>query len=241
MKKGSKKRRQEQDMQLEFRFDGKRRGGKRKGAGRKKSDNSGVSHCKRDAVKKGLPIHVTMKLQDGLPELRKKDNYNILIAVFIQAQKESFRIVHFSVQDNHIHLLVEADDTEALTRGMIGLTVRISKNLNREWGRSGSVFADRYHSRVLHTPTEVRNVLLYVLNNIRHHIEGPLPGRLDPRSSAAVFDGWKEVEAYEIGPGDPVVAAHGWLLTKGWRRAGGAWSILAVPGRQQPQRRRRSG
>jgi hypothetical protein len=65
MKKGSKKRHQEQDEQLEFRFDGKRRGGKRKGAGRKKSDNSGVSHCKRDAVKKGLPIHVTISPYGG--------------------------------------------------------------------------------------------------------------------------------------------------------------------------------
>jgi REP element-mobilizing transposase RayT len=241
MTKGSKKRRQEQGVQLELRFDRKRRGGKRKGAGRKKSDNSGVSHGKRDAVKKGLPIHVTMKLQNGLPGLREKASYDILIEVFAQAQKESFRIVHFSVQGDHIHLLVETDDTEALTRGMIGLTVRISKNLNREWRRSGSVFADRYHSRVLRTPTEVRNVLLYVLNNIRHHVEGPLLARLDPRSSAPVFDGWKEVEAYEIGPGDPVVAARGWLLTKGWRRAGGAWSIFAVPGRKQPRRRRRSG
>jgi REP element-mobilizing transposase RayT len=238
MKEGIKKRRREQDMQLGFRFDGKRRGGKRKGAGRKKSDNSGVSHGKRDVVKKGLPIHVTMRLQDGLPQLREKESYDTLIEVFAKAQKGSFRIVHFSVQGNHIHLLVEADDTESLTRGMIGMTVRISKNLNREWGRSGSVFADRYHSRVLRTPTEVRNVLLYVLNNIRHHVEGPLPGRPDPRSSAAVFDGWREVEAYEIGPGDPVVAARGWLLTKGWRRAGGAWSIFAVPG---GKRRRRSG
>ncbi|HKO91462.1 MAG TPA: hypothetical protein VJU61_09940, partial [Polyangiaceae bacterium] len=73
------------------------------------------------------------------------------------------RIVHYSIQSNHVHLLVEADDRRALTAGLRGLFVRIAGALNRLWQRRGGVFADRFHERELRTPREVRNSLLYVL------------------------------------------------------------------------------
>ncbi len=99
-----------------------------------------------------------------------------------------FQVVHHSIQTNHLHLIVEADDRSSLTAGMRGLLVRIARALNRLWKRSGTVFADRFHEHELRKPREVRNALVYVLQNLRKHgiaLSGP-----DPLSSGPEFDGW---------------------------------------------------
>jgi REP element-mobilizing transposase RayT len=121
-------------------------------------------------------------------------------------ERFGFRLTEFSVQSNHLHLMVEAEDTRALSRGMQGLAIRCARTLNRLWQRRGAVFSDRYHAHVLRTPTEVRRALRYVLENARRHgvaLVGP-----DPCSSAA--RGLRGPVA--------VVAARSWLQRLGWRR-----------------------
>jgi len=114
--------------------------------------------------------------------------------------------------------------SDALSRALQGLCVRIARGLNAVLGRCGAVFADRHHFRLLKTPREVRNALLYVLQNARRHTQRD-PDRIldptwvDPRSSARWFDGWRDLEPED--GGDRVVApAQSWLLTTGWRRHG---------------------
>jgi REP element-mobilizing transposase RayT len=80
-----------------------------------------------------------------------------------------FRLNHYSVQGNHVHLIVEAEDARALARGIQGLAIRIAKKLNRVMNRKGTVFADRYHAHILRTPSEVRRALDYVLFNFHKH------------------------------------------------------------------------
>lgn len=128
-----------------------------------------------------------------------------------------FRLVHYSVQSNHLHLIAEAEGREALMRGLQGLGVRIAKRMNRALDRSGSVLVDRYHVRVLETPNEVRMALRYVINNaLRHGVACRLP---DPCSSGHVFDGWRD-HSPRPGARAPVCEARAWLLRKGWRRRG---------------------
>jgi hypothetical protein len=133
-----------------------------------------------------------------------------------------FRVVHFSLLGDHLHLIVEADDKVALSAGMQGLTVRVAKALNRMMGRRGAVFADRYHAHVLRTPAEVRNALADVLLNHQSHMlrigARAQGGRTDRYSSAATFDGWSD----GIEPEAPTVTApaRSWLLRAGWRRRG---------------------
>lgn len=75
----------------------------------------------------------------------------------------------FSIQANHIHLIVEARNRFALSRAMKGFSVRIAKRLNRAYGRRGQVFSDRFHAHVLRTPREVRHAVRYVMENSRIH------------------------------------------------------------------------
>jgi hypothetical protein len=91
------------------------------------------------------------------------------------------------VQSNHLHLLVEAESREALSRGVQGLAVRLARAVNRTLVRCGRVFAGRYHRRDLATPREVRHALVYVLVNHRKH--GLRPEAIDSCSSGPWFTG----------------------------------------------------
>ena len=124
----------------------------------------------------------------------------------------------------HLHLVVEADGREALARGVGGLAVRIAKALNRLWGRGGELWRDRYHARVLRTPTEVYRAIRYVFTNARHHGFLVPSGAPDPCSSARFFGGWKNYVCAAADPlVRPVVDAATWLLRVGWSKAGELW------------------
>lgn len=84
-----------------------------------------------------------------------------------------FALVHFSVQRDHLHLIAEAHDRRALSRGLQGLSIRVARAVNRQVERKGRLFADRYHARALTTPRAVRFALRYVLLNARKHTRGP--------------------------------------------------------------------
>jgi len=151
------------------------------------------------------------------------------------------------VQEDHIHLLVEATTPQALSQGMRGLALRLALAINRLIFRRGPVFADRWHGRVLTRPREVRNALVYVLANFRKH-RGAGCGEApdwDVFSSAPYFHGFREFAGEAprsfidnavpraLAPPDesPVLAASTWLLREGWRRHG----LISV--NEEPQRR----
>jgi REP element-mobilizing transposase RayT len=181
-----------------------------------------VSHAARASFTPAQPLHVTVRLAAGLPGLRKKPEWDVLKRCFrAMLDRAGFRLCHYSVLNNHLHLLVEADDPKALARGMQSLLTRIAKRLNSLWSRTGRVFADRFHSHVLRTATEVRHALLYVLNNARRHGVALL-GLLDRFASGGWFDGWLPSANVAAWPEDDrLVSKPGsWYLKGGWRRQG---------------------
>jgi putative transposase len=172
-------------------------------------------------VRADRPLHVTLRLLAGLPVLRRRVAFKAVRTAIRGAHRERFAVVHFCVMTNHVHLIVEAQDEDALARGMQGLKISIAKRLNHLWRRRGAVFSERYHSRELSTPMQTRNTLLYVLSNARKHAAQrgvKLPARwVDPFSSARQFDGWRQSVRLEPGVVAPPAC---WLLRIGWRRRG---------------------
>jgi len=180
---------------------------------------------------------VTLRVLPHVWNLRARRCFNPIWRCLLAGKDRfGFRAVEFSVLRDHIHLIVEAEDERALSRGMQGLMIRIAKALNRVMKRRGKVFADRYHARVLLTPLEVKNAMVYVLHNAWRHRDEPVfraatrSGRrskaladvkVDECSSAAFFDWWRAKRSHGPPPSGadyPVVAPRGWLLRTGWRR-----------------------
>jgi len=192
---------------------GRRKRKRRRGdAGRRKLRK--VPHRKRPALSARHPVLVTWRVLPHVWNLRSRRCFGPISECFLRGRDRfGFRLVHFSVQGNHLHLVVEADDEKALARGMQGLGVRIAKALNRVMGRKGTVLADHYHANILRSPTQVANALAYVLMNfLRHFPERARAYADDPRDRFS--SAWREP-----GTGPPVVPARTWLLCVGWQRS----------------------
>ncbi len=183
-------------------------------------------------------MHVVLRAIALIGSLRKRDIYQaIRWATIAAAKHEGFRIVHLSVQRTHVHLLVEAANKKALSRGMQAFQISAAKLINaaiskkRDERRRGTVFPDRYHQEIITTPRQARNALAYVLNNWRKHREDRgQPEKtwlVDPFSTGVLFNGWKELAGRDVmwkwrDTYEPMIVwlPKTWLLSEGWRRYG---------------------
>jgi len=177
-----------------------------------------VAHRARPLHAAAHPVHATLRTTRAFRCLRAGRVFPAVRRALAVASYEGFRIIHFSVQDDHLHLLVEAENRAHLSSGLRGLAIRIARAVNRVLGRKGPVWGDRYHARALTTPREVRHGLIYVLMNRNKH--DPRTTGLDPCSSARWFEGWREPPVSEPEGSAPVVRPRTWLAAVGWRRYG---------------------
>lgn len=169
-----------------------------------------MPHTARPRVSRHKPHHVTVRVTRGTWNLRSQRCFAPIRCALERASKRSgFRVVQFSVQHNHMHLIVEADGRGAMSNGLRRLLSRIARDLNTLMRAHGARFDDRYHEHILATPTETSNALRYVLGNRAEHLTRwgrPVDrSAVDPFSSLAVR---------------VVVAPESWLLKEGWTRAG---------------------
>jgi putative transposase len=218
----------------------KKRGGKRRGAGRPaKGHRSGSPHVERPYLSRHNPVHVTLRVVGAVGNLRRRCVYRaIREATITTARRDDFRIVHLSIQRTHVHLLVEAEHKKALAAGMQGFQISAAKHLNAEISkdrpgprRRGTVFPDRYHAVIITSPRQARHAIGYVLGNWRRHEEDqrePMSKwTIDWFSSAIHFPGWAEYGDEPFlwrGPAtyDPLLVyqPRTWLLRVGWTKAG---------------------
>jgi REP element-mobilizing transposase RayT len=172
-------------------------------------EGPGVPHTTRPEFAARYPLHVTLRVRPGVGHLRAQRQARVIL-VSLRACQEQFgvRVVHFSIQGTHLHLLLEAQGARALSRAMQSISMRIAKGLNACVQRRGAVFVDRYHAVILRNPRQVANARRYVLENHRHHTREWLPDHWrDPLSTARAL----------------LASPATWLLREGWR--------LAVPDR----------
>ena len=233
-------------------------GGKRAGAGRKpKGQRAGSPHKPRPELKPYFPVHVVMRVHHELGSLRKRSMYKALReATITVAQRELvehvkgvFRIIHVSIQQTHVHMLVEAAHKEALSSGMQSFQISAAKHLNAavsikrvargEPRRRGTVFPDRFHQEIITSPRQARHALAYVLNNWRKHREDASgltrQWNVDAFSTGMLFPGWKEREGEPLlwrwrDTYEPLIVylPSTWLLQHGWKKHG------AIPFRYVP-------
>lgn len=219
---------------------------------KKESERKLIAHRERALHRKWDPVHVTLRVKRHLPSLRTQQLEKIVKLALLAQRKElaarhreavaqrekrgeggahdegsekgpqHFQVVHFTIQNDHLHLIVEAPTKGALAGGVMGLEIRIARRINKELGRKGRFWADRYHRRDLRAKRDMRNVLRYVLlNTQKHH---PVIGDrcfADPHSSAATFDGFaRSPLVFDDRQRWPRVDPRTWLLGVGWREHG---------------------
>jgi REP element-mobilizing transposase RayT len=206
---------------------GRGRGGRRPGAGRPRGRKT-VPHDTRPVHVARYPLHATLRVLAGTASIASEWLMKLVRPAIAASHKPGFRVVEFNVLSNHIHLVVEADTTDALSRGMQGFAGRVALRLNRALRRRGKLFATRFHARELRTTRDVRNVLRYVLQNRKHHDKRTHFYRewIGPCSSAPWFDGWAARirgagwKLRLVATAAPTQRAQTWLLSVGWRRHG---------------------
>ena len=156
------------DLRERARWGGRRAGA---GAGRKRGPDPKSAHRSRADLASRFPCHVTLKVKRGLPSLRSGRLVRELERSFAAAfDRGRFRLVHYSIQNDHLHAIVEATSQHDLACGMKSIGSRLARAVNRVFRLRGTVLADRYHLHILRTPREVRNALAYCLLNARRHL-----------------------------------------------------------------------
>ncbi len=231
------KRRVEEQLELQgvarFPVQSPGHGGRRVGAGRKRVSGRrpSVPHRRRPMHRGRHPVLVTLRALRGLPSLRHERVSDMLRSILHRQCKrryaKTFRVAEFTIQNDHLHLIVEAtgivetgmkDAPEALRAGVSGLVIAFAKQLNELLGRRGKVWGDRFHSRELASPSEVRNALVYVFRNLaRHGTTMRGDANVDQLSSAPRFTRFtRPVFSLDDPESWPPSSPRTWLLGVGW-------------------------
>ncbi|MGZ3722846.1 MAG: transposase [Bdellovibrionales bacterium] len=203
-------------------------GGKRRGAGRPNRTGQ-VSHAKREMVNFKRPLHITLKLKKGMASLRTKQALTDFRKAVTEAKKFSLHVIHYSIQNNHVHFIAEAKDSESLARGMTSLSGRFGKVIRGMTGGVGRVFQGRFHVHILKSPTEMKRALEYVLLNTSKHMK--FVEHFDEFSSGPAFKQWRallgrrlnglieEQLTYLSWHFRELSEPRSWLCSVGWMRA----------------------
>jgi REP element-mobilizing transposase RayT len=211
--------------QIELEFTQPTWGGARDGSGRKRvKKKHDAPHGVRPEHKARFPVHVVLRTRADVRRLRKGYVLRELRRALrvIGARVGYFRIVHISIQHNHLHLLVEAENKLALSRGMQAFAISAARAINRSQRRTGKAFAFRYHATEITNRRQSRHALAYVLNNWRRHAEDGRQALVDEYSSGVLFEGWScgAFRVPETHVPLEVQPARTWLLREGWKLYG---------------------
>jgi hypothetical protein len=185
-----------------------------------------MPHVTRPKIDPRYPVQVTIRATPGLPSFRSPRVFGALRRAIARASVDRFRVIHFSIQQDHGHFIVEGDEPRRARGGVHGLAIRLALAVNRVLGRKGKVVGDRFHARALTSPRQMRTSMVYVLLNFRKHLRAP--AGIDPRSSGPHFSGWERAPGT---PDDATATAlpSTWMARTGWRSAGGLLRVEERP------------
>jgi len=208
-------------------------GGERRGAGRP-NESGQVNHMKRPKVNFSTPLHLTWRLKPDLVNLRCAEVSALFKAAAARAKDFGLSVVHYSILSNHLHVVVECEDNEALMKGTRSLAATLGKGIRKVAGGRGGVFDGRFHLQVLENPTATRNALAYVLQNYARHSK--LIAHVDRYSSAPFFSQWCKLLGKNAGPiledlrpppnqdlPPHLSPPRSWLAREGWQKARAPW------------------
>lgn len=118
-------------------------------------------------LKKNATYHAYARtnLQEFILDLG--NNKEMMEAILIRAQhKYKFRLIHFCIMGNHIHLLIKPiGELELLSKIMKWILSVFASKFNRKYNRKGHVWYDRFKSRIVDTIEYYKVIFEYISNN----------------------------------------------------------------------------
>lgn len=160
-----------------------------KRAGRPAIHDKGIRHIAREIIKKSTSLHLTIKVRENKADIKNKQVLKILHYAIRRSRIKGLRIIHYTLEYNHIHLLVEAADKQTVHQGMQSFGITFAKKINAIKRLKGTVYKHRYHLRKINSPRELKNVLYYIFNNGIHHKRTSTV--LDPYNTLPAFKSLK--------------------------------------------------
>lgn len=140
-----------------------------KGAGRPAIHDPGIRHTKRFRLKKPSSLHLTIKVRVNKADIQNKRILKALHHAIKRARLKGLKVIHYTLEYNHVHLLVESVDNKILHKGMQSFGITISKAINKIKQTKGAVYKNRYHLRIINSAKQLKNVLHYIFSNgIKH-------------------------------------------------------------------------
>ena len=159
-----------------------------KRAGRKPIHDKGIRHIQRERFERESSFHITIKVRQEKSDLQNKMILKALHRAIMKARYKSLKVIHYTLEFNHIHLLVEAYNQEQLSNCMQSFGVTLAKMINKVKFKKGRVYKHRYHLRRLSSVMELKNVLKYIFNNgIKHKNSNTIMIFITPRLWKRVF------------------------------------------------------
>lgn len=141
----------------------------RKRAGRPPVNDAGIRHTSRPVISKPASLHLTIKVKRNKADIKNKAVLAILKKAILNARLKGLKVIHYSLEFDHVHLLIEADNNKILGKGMQAFGVTLAKAINKLWRLGGGVYKHRYHFRRITGSKDLRNVMNYIFKNgVKH-------------------------------------------------------------------------
>ncbi|MBP9682556.1 MAG: transposase [Bacteriovorax sp.] len=140
-----------------------------KGAGRPALHDIGIRHTARPKITRFTALHLTIKVRSNKADIKSKKILKALHHAIKRARLKKLKVVHYTLEFNHLHLLIECESHQILHQGMQALGISLAKAINKIKLLKGSVYKHRYHFRRLATRRELKNALHYIFNNGKKH------------------------------------------------------------------------
>lgn len=140
-----------------------------RGAGRSAKHDAGIRHTSRPKISRPTSLHLTIKVKSIKANIKNKIILHMLKRAILNARRQGLKVIHFSLEYDHVHLLIEADNNLTLGKGMKALGVTLAKRINKFRGLKGAVYKHRYHFRRVGSSAQLKKVMNYIFSNgVKH-------------------------------------------------------------------------
>ncbi len=127
---------------------------------------------KLEILEKDYYYHIYNKGINGTNIFSNSENKYYFLKQLNKYLKDDVSIYAYCLMDNHFHLIIKVNsDTEIVTQSFSNFFNSYAKAYNKQISRTGSLFEKHFKRIRLENETYLKNLILYVHLNPKHHLD----------------------------------------------------------------------